>query len=69
MRRSAPRSCPNSSATPKIGSISHKGYENVAAHRAAVTFAFTSPIMKAALARRKIVLISYADLGVEAVRP
>ena len=48
--------------TPEMRNIFHKGYENVATDRAAVTFAFTSPRVKQAIARRKIRLISYADL-------
>jgi hypothetical protein len=42
--------------------IGHKGYENVAAHRAGVTHAFTSARVKKVIAERNIELISYADL-------
>jgi chitin disaccharide deacetylase len=48
--------------TPEMRNVFHKGYENVATDRAAVTFAFTSPRVKAAIARRQVRLISYADL-------
>ena len=54
--------------TPEMRAIHHKGYENVASDRAAVTHAFTSPEVKAAIARRGIVLVSYADLA-PAARP
>jgi predicted glycoside hydrolase/deacetylase ChbG (UPF0249 family) len=53
--------------TPEMRSICHKGYENVAADRAAVTQAFTSAQVKEAIARRRIVLISYADISVDAI--
>jgi hypothetical protein len=49
--------------TPEMHSIGHKGYENVAAHRAAVTSAFTSVRVKEAIARRNVALISYADVA------
>jgi hypothetical protein len=42
--------------------IGHKGYENVASHRAGVTRAFTSDKVKQVIQRRGIQLISYADL-------
>jgi hypothetical protein len=48
--------------TPEMRNIGHKGYENVAADRAGVTRAFTSPKVKETIARRGIRLISYADL-------
>ncbi len=48
--------------TPEMRTIGHKGYENVAEDRAAVTHAFTSPRVKEAVARRQIRLIGYADL-------
>jgi hypothetical protein len=55
--------------TPEMRSIGHKGYENVAADRAAVTHAFTSAKVREAIARRKVKLISYADLdGVAAAK-
>jgi predicted glycoside hydrolase/deacetylase ChbG (UPF0249 family) len=47
--------------TPEMQNIGHKGYENVAADRTAVTFALTSARVKDAIARRQIHLISYAD--------
>jgi hypothetical protein len=55
--------------TPEMLSIGHKGYENVAAHRAAVTSAFISPKVKEAIARRKVALISYADIAKGASHP
>jgi predicted glycoside hydrolase/deacetylase ChbG (UPF0249 family) len=48
--------------TAEMRSIGHKGYENVAAHRSAVTSAFTSAKVKAVIARRQVKLISYAEL-------
>ncbi len=48
--------------TPEMRSIGHKGYENVAADRANVTRAFTSPRVREMIARRKIRLVSYAEL-------
>jgi predicted glycoside hydrolase/deacetylase ChbG (UPF0249 family) len=48
--------------TPEMRNIGHKGYENVAADRAGVTRAFTSARVKEIIARRKIKLISYADI-------
>lgn len=55
--------------TPEMRAIGHKGYENVAADRAGVTFAFTSAKVKEVITRRKIVLISFADLAVDESRP
>jgi chitin disaccharide deacetylase len=49
--------------TPEMRGMSHKGYENVAAHRAAVTRAFTSANVKETIERRQVKLISYADLS------
>ena len=49
--------------TPEMRQIGHKGYENVAVHRAAVTYAFTSSKVKEAVARRKIKLIGYDDVS------
>ena len=49
--------------TAEMRNIGHKGYENVAADRAGVTRAFTSPAVKEVIARRQISLISYADLA------
>lgn len=42
--------------TPEMRGIYHKGYENVAEDRAAVTEAWTSPLVKEVIARRGIVL-------------
>jgi predicted glycoside hydrolase/deacetylase ChbG (UPF0249 family) len=49
--------------TPEMRNIGHKGYENVAADRAGVTQAFTSEKVKEVIARRKIRLISYAEMA------
>jgi len=49
--------------TPEMRGIGHKGYENVAADRAGVTYAFTSARVKEAVARRGIRLISYAEVA------
>jgi len=49
--------------TPEIRALGHKGYENVAGHRAGVTLAFTSAKVKGVISRRQIKLVSYADLG------
>jgi chitin disaccharide deacetylase len=51
--------------TPEMRNIGHKGYENVAADRAAVTNAFISAKVKEVIARRKIILVGYADLGLD----
>jgi len=48
--------------TPEMRALGHKGYENVAAHRAGVTRAFTSEKVKAVAARRGIKLVSYAEV-------
>lgn len=48
--------------TPEMRAIGHKGYENVAADRAGVTAAFTSPKVKQAISNHDIKLVSYADL-------
>jgi len=48
--------------TPEMRNIFHKGYETVAADRAGVTVAFTSPKVKDVIARRRIKLISYAEI-------
>jgi len=48
--------------TPEMRAIGHTGYENVAKDRAAVTHVFTNPEVKAAIERRGIKLISYADV-------
>jgi predicted glycoside hydrolase/deacetylase ChbG (UPF0249 family) len=47
---------------PEIQAIGHKGYEDVAADRAAVTAVFTSPEVKAAIKKQGIQLISYREL-------
>jgi predicted glycoside hydrolase/deacetylase ChbG (UPF0249 family) len=43
--------------------MGHKGYWNVAAHRDAVTRAFTSKKVKSVIEKRGIRLISYRDLS------
>lgn len=48
--------------TPEMQAIGHKGYEDVAADRAAVTAVFTSPEVKAAIQEQGIQLISYREL-------
>ncbi|HOK77272.1 MAG TPA: polysaccharide deacetylase family protein [Verrucomicrobiota bacterium] len=50
---------------PEMQAIGHKGYENVAEDRAAVTGVFTSPEVKAAIQRKGVVLASYSDLKQE----
>jgi predicted glycoside hydrolase/deacetylase ChbG (UPF0249 family) len=57
------------SDTPEMRRIGNKGYENVAEDRANVTRAFTSARVKEVVARRKIALISYADVAVDRPRP
>ena len=47
---------------PEMRAIGHKGYENVAEDRAGVLQAFISGKVKEVVARRKVRLISYADL-------
>lgn len=47
---------------PEMRALGHKGYEDVAADRAAVTAVFTSAEVKAAIQRKGIQLISYLDL-------
>lgn len=47
---------------PEMRAINHKGYEDVAADRAAVTRVFTSPAVKDAIRKNGIVLVSYSDL-------
>lgn len=49
--------------TPEMRALGHRGYYHVAAERDAVTRAFTSPQVKAAVERRGIKLISYTDLN------
>ncbi len=48
--------------TPEMRAIHHKGYEDVAADRAGVTQALTSADVMAVIKRRRIKLVSYADL-------
>jgi predicted glycoside hydrolase/deacetylase ChbG (UPF0249 family) len=48
--------------TPEMRAIGHKGYEDVAQDRLAVTGVFTSRQVKEAIERLGIQLISYADL-------
>ncbi len=48
--------------TPEMRTMSHKGYENVAADRAGVTRAFTSEKVKEVVRRRGIQLIGYGEL-------
>ena len=48
--------------TPEMRAMGHAGYENVAEDRAAVTHVFTNPEVKAAIERRGIKLVSYADI-------
>lgn len=52
--------------TPEMRGMGHHGYRNVAADRAGVTHAFTSPRVKATLERLGIESVSYADLLGEA---
>ena len=47
---------------PEMRAIYHIGYENVAADRQGVTETFTSPLVKEAIKRKNIQIISYADL-------
>lgn len=49
--------------TPEMRNIFHKGYETVATNRAGVTQAFTSPKVRDAIVRRRIRLVSYAELA------
>ena len=48
--------------TPEIRAIGHKGYENVAEDRAAVTKAFTSERVKKVIVERGIRLMSYGEV-------
>jgi predicted glycoside hydrolase/deacetylase ChbG (UPF0249 family) len=48
--------------TPEMRNIQHPGNNDVAAVRAAVTAAFTSPRVQEVIQRRGIKLVSYADL-------
>lgn len=47
---------------PEMRGLGHKGYEYVAEERTAVTAAFTSPKVLYIVKRRRIRLISFADL-------
>jgi predicted glycoside hydrolase/deacetylase ChbG (UPF0249 family) len=51
--------------TPEMRGLGHEGYRDVAAHRAAVTAAFTSAKVKKAIEARGIRLIGYGDLKVK----
>jgi hypothetical protein len=48
--------------TPEMQAMGHKGYWEVAAHRAGVTKSFTSPRVKEVIKKRGIQLVSYHDL-------
>lgn len=48
--------------TDEMKAMGHKGYENVGADRAGVTFAFTSAKVKDALKAKGVTLISHLDL-------
>lgn len=48
--------------TPELRAMGHKGYENVAADRAAVTRAFTSKEVRQLILDRGIQLINYAEV-------
>jgi predicted glycoside hydrolase/deacetylase ChbG (UPF0249 family) len=48
--------------TPEMQALGHKGYWEVAAHRAGVTKSFTSPRVKEVIQKRGIQLVSYRDL-------
>lgn len=47
--------------TPEMQAHGHPGYEHVAEHRSAVTFAFTSKKVKQVIKERNIKLISYKE--------
>ena len=49
-------------SVPEMASIGHVGYENVAADRQAATEMFTSPVVKKAIKKKGVKLISYKDL-------
>ena len=51
--------------TPELRAIHHIGYETVAADRQGVTDLFTSEVIKAALKKRNIQVISYKDAVVQ----
>ena len=48
--------------TPELRAVSHIGYEDVATDRQGVTDLFTSSVVKQAIAKKGVKLISYADL-------
>jgi predicted glycoside hydrolase/deacetylase ChbG (UPF0249 family) len=48
--------------SPELRAVSHIGYEDVAIDRQGVTDLFSSPVVKEAIAKKGIRLISYADL-------
>lgn len=50
---------------PEMQAIGHKGYEDVAADRAAVTRVFTSPEVKATIRKKGIRLMGYHELKAE----
>lgn len=50
---------------PEMQAIGHKGYEDVAADREAVTRVFTNPEIKEAIARKSIRLLSYREFQEE----
>ena len=47
--------------TPEMQGLGHSGYENVATHRAGVTYAFTSKKVKQVIEERNIKLVSYKE--------
>jgi predicted glycoside hydrolase/deacetylase ChbG (UPF0249 family) len=51
--------------TPEVEAIGHLGYDEVAADRSAVLAAWTSPKVRAVIARRGIVLTNYRKLGLK----
>jgi chitin disaccharide deacetylase len=51
------------SNSPEMQAVGHKGYEDVAADRDAVTRVFTSPEVKDIIRKKGIRLISYGDLN------
>lgn len=55
--------------TPELRAFGHKGYEDVAIHRAGVLSAFTSPDVLAAARDRGVAWISYADIPRAAPAP
>jgi predicted glycoside hydrolase/deacetylase ChbG (UPF0249 family) len=48
--------------TPEMQAMGHKGYWEVASHRAGVTTSFTSPRVKEVIRKRGIRLVGYRDL-------